>query len=230
MKVIRGTRAAALAAACAMLIIGAGAADAPATEFYYPVYFLSSVGGGTDAAVEGGVDGCPVVAGSTPDPRELCRADLGAGWTPSDVPFAQLCPPGPIVFGGALHSGTLVVTELRAPEPDPASAIADVRARVRCYLNSTSALLGPSRKLPATAIPGTDAEGQLVIDRFDYGVETKTILAIGPVVLILSVSDDSGVPDSATVMRIVNAAIHRFRNPRPFVTVPAPRSGLASPP
>ncbi len=203
-----------------MLIIGGGASDSAATELYYPVYvlFSSSVGGATDGGIDpgsvGGVDGCPVGAGITHDPRELCTADLGDGWTASYVPLAHLCPPGPIGFEGALDSSKLIVIEVIADEPDAASAIADVRARMGCFLNSRSELLGPARKLPATAIPGTDAEDQLVIDRFGYGVQIKTILAIGRAVLIVNVTDKNGMPDSAAVTRIVNAAIDRFQHPR----------------
>lgn len=214
MKVLRGTRWPALAAACAMLIIGAGAADAPFAPAY-ATYYLSR-------PVEGGVEGCPALAGSTFDPRELCAADLGDGWIPVDAVFLQACPPGPIIYGAVLVSGTVNVSEHIISEPDSASAIADVGTHVSCDLKLRSKLFGPFRKLPAISVPGTAAEAQLAIDLPGGGAGITTVMAIGDVVIAVGVDDDGGAPDRATVLRIVNSAIHRFENPRSF-SGPFPR-------
>jgi hypothetical protein len=212
MQVIRGTRAPFLAAACAMLIIGTGASDSPAatTEFYLSAsaYFISPNGGGPD--------GCPV-SPSVFDPRELCSSDLGADWFPVYGQVLQLCPPGPTVFYGAIQNSTMTVIERITTEPDEASAIAVIRDRVRCVLNTKSEILGATRALPAIAIPGTTAEAQVVTDapRDMRGGEVATLVAIGPDIVGIGVSAYGSLPDTATVMRIVDAAVHRFQNPRP---------------
>jgi len=207
MQVIRGTRAPFLAAACAMLIIGAGSADAAQPQWVYATaYFVSPT--------LGGPDGCPVSPVSF-DPRELCSADLGAGFVPLDAEFVQVCPPGPNVVGVALVSSTVSVIERITPEPDAASAIAAARARLTCALNTKSKLFGPSRELPAVAIPGAATEGQLVTDLRGGGAEVRTIVAIGPDMLTVGVVGDEGMPDEATVLRVVNAAVQRFHKPRP---------------
>jgi hypothetical protein len=226
MKVIRGTRAPALAAACAMLLLGAGAADSPEAPLVLLVRFSSA------PVVAGGVDGCPALAGSTFDPRELCSTDLGAGWVPVGAEDVHVCPPGPSALGAALSSSALNVNERIITEADPAAAIALVRARTSCAV--ASRLFGESRKLPAIAIAGTTDEAQLVIDLPGLTAGVTTLIAMGNVVISVGVSDDEGVPDSATVLRIVNLAIHRFQNPRssggPFPPVMVPTSAIPSVP
>jgi hypothetical protein len=210
MQVIRGTRAPFLAAACAMLIMGAGAADSPTatTEFYLSAYFTSPSAGGPD--------GCPV-SPETFDPRELCSADLGADWSPIDAQVLQICPPGPTIFDGVLENGTLSVLQRITPEPDGASAIAAIRDRVQCDVNMKSKFFGRSRELPVIAIPGATAEAQVVTDapRGIGGGEIRTIVAIGPYMVTIGVSAYGRLPDDATVLRIVDAAVQRFQNPRP---------------
>lgn len=204
-----------------MLLLGTGAADSPVTEWYTPTVYFSS-------PIAGGVDGCPVLAGSTFDPHELCAADLGADWTPVGVAVAQVCPPSALVGGALIENATMAVYEHIVTEPDPGAAVALVRARVSCALSSRSRLFITSRKLPVVPIPDTLAEAQLVIS-FPYGgPEIETLVVIGNVVLAVGVSDYEGVAGSATVLRIVNLAIHRFQNPRssggPFapIIVPVP--------
>jgi hypothetical protein len=205
-----------------MLIIGAGASDSAATTLYPTgAYFLS---------VASGDDGCPLLSGAGLDLRELCADDLGSGWTPFGVVDVQMCAPGSIALGDGLVSGTVYVYEHIVTEPDTASAIAYMRARVTCDLKGGSKLRGTLRELPLVAIPGAAGEAQLVFDLPDAGGGIGTLVVIGNFVLTVSVSDDAGVPDSATVMRIVNTAINRFQNPRRLVIVPAPGSGSRSPP
>lgn len=219
MQVIRGTRAPFLAAACALLMIGAGSADAvepPSVNFTFRFVPIS-----------GGPDGCPTPAGSTFDPRELCATDLGAGWYTIGTVFVQLCPPAPTVTGGVLATSNMDVAERIHAEPDPASAVADVRARVTCALDPRFSFIGVSRELPAVAVSGTAAEAQVITDLSGGGVEVSTIVAIGSSVLAVGVADDVGPPDNAVVLRIVNSAIDRYRNPRPFGGPFAPVVGRA---
>jgi len=222
MQVIRGTRAPFLAAAAALLMIGTGASDSTAaatTESYSIGYPTSTVAG---------PDGCPV-SPATFDPRELCSADLGHDWYPLDMQVLQICPPGPSAFYGVVQNSSLIVFERITSKPDAASAIAAIQARLRCILNTKSKFFGTPRALPAVAIPGATAEAQVVTDARDMrGGEVATLVAIGPDIVGIGVSGYGSLPDSATVMRIVDAAIQRFHNPRPSggpfapVTVPEP--------
>ncbi|HEY3923500.1 MAG TPA: hypothetical protein VGL75_03000 [Acidothermaceae bacterium] len=162
---------------------------------------------------------------STFDPRELCSTDLGAGWVPLERQVLQICPPGPAAFYGVIQNGTLGVIEHITSEPDDASAMAAIQDRVHCVLTTRSKLLGASRQLPAIAIPGTTAEVQVVTDarRGLRGAEVATLVAIGPDIVGIGVIAEGSLPDNATVMRIVDAAIQRFYNPRrsggPFAPV-----------
>ena len=174
MQVIQGTRVPFLAAACALLMIGAGASDSTAvaaTDSYSLAYFTSAFAG---------PDGCPV-SPSTFDPRELCSADLGADWLPLERQVVQICPPGPAAFYAVLQNGNLGVIEHITSEPDAASAVAGIRDRLHCVLNAKSKLLGVSRQLPAIAIPGSTAEAQVVTDagRGVRGGEVATLVVIG---------------------------------------------------
>jgi hypothetical protein len=202
-----------------MLMIGAGTADAvepPSVNF--TVLFVS---------IAGGPDGCPTPAGSTFDPRELCAADLGTGWYAIGTVFVHLCPPAPTTTGGVLATSNMEVNEGIYPEPDPPSAVADVRARVTCALDPRLRFVGVSRELPAIAISGTAAEARVITDLSDGGVEVNTIVAIGSSLLTVGVAADGGPPDDATILRIVNSAIDRFRNPRPSGGPFAPVMGTA---
>jgi hypothetical protein len=210
-----------------MLIIGASAADSPAvaSEPYSIAYFTSTVAG---------PDGCPV-SPSTFDPRELCSADLGADWVPLNAQVLQVCPPGPTIFYGVIRNSTLSVLERITSEPDEAVAIATIRDRVHCDLTSKSELLGVSWELPPIAIPGAAAEAQVATDALrGSGGEIRTLVAIGPDIVAIGVSAYGSLPDNATVMRIVDAAIHRFQNPRPsggpFAPVVVPASGVSPSP
>jgi len=164
----------------------------------------------------------------------LCATDLGGGWSPTDAPYVQVCPPSGFAIGVVLATSTTSVIERALPESDPASAVADVQARVNCALGPSSAAFGESRKLPAIAISGTSAEAQLIRELSFGGVEIETIAAIGPAVLVVGVVGDAGQPDAATVLRIVDSAIQRFQNPRPyggpFTPVTAPTSAAPSAP
>jgi hypothetical protein len=228
-QIIRGTRVPFLAAACAILVLGASAADSPVVELVTVQAYISLA-----PPVAGGVDGCPALAGSTFDPRMLCATDLGSGWIPVDASFVQLCPPSPFTEGAVLEAGTLTVIERTFPEPDPASAVADVRSRLSCDLSPSFKAFGTNRELPAIPIPGTTAEAQTIADLSYGGVEIMTIAAIGPAVLEVGVAQDAGRPDNATVTRIVNSAVQRFQNPRlfagPFSSISAPGSAAASAP
>jgi hypothetical protein len=224
MQVIRGTRAPFLAAACALLMIGAGTADGVEPGPVYPTFYY--------VQVAGGVDGCPAVAGSTFDPRKLCGADLGIGWRPVGARDLHLCPPGPAVFDAVLTSGPITVSEDIMAKPTPAWAVASVLIAAEGDCPAASIFAGPPRELPATAIAGTSAEAQSMRTFPRSGAAIATVMAIGNVVVAVAVSDDDGVPDNATVLRIVDAAVHRFRNPRPsggpfpLIMTPAP---VASP-
>ncbi|HWF42520.1 MAG TPA: hypothetical protein VN683_10590, partial [Acidothermaceae bacterium] len=171
---------------------------------------------GYPTSMVAGPDGCPV-SPATFDPRELCSADLGHDWGPLDLQLLQICPPGPTAFYGVIQNSALIVIERITTEPDEASAIAVIRDRVRCVLNTKSKLLGPSRALPAIAIPGATAEAQVVTNapRDMPGGEVATLVAIGPDIVGIGVSGYGSLPDNVTVMRIVDAAVHRFQNPRP---------------
>jgi hypothetical protein len=209
-QIIRGTRVPFLAAACAMLILGASAADSPVIELVTAQAYISLA-----PPVAGGVDGCPALAGSTFDPRMLCATDLGVGWTPSYATFVQLCPLSPFTEGAVLATGTSTVIERIFSDADLASAVADVHARVSCALGPISKAFGTNRELRGIVIPGTTAEAQVIADLSYGGVEIMTIAAIGPAVLEVGVAQDAGRPDNPTVTRIVNSAVQRFQNPRP---------------
>jgi len=215
-KIFQGTRLPFLAAACAMLIIGAGTADGSGSDLSYMISFVSPP--------VGGPDGCPAGAGSTFDPRELCAADLGKDWKPRVTSVPEACS-HTLVDGAMLANKAMEVDEYVVTEQDSASAVAYVRARASCVLDSR--LPQATRKLPAVAIPGAVAEIQLRSD-FPYsGGEIATFVVLGNVVLYVDVSGDE-LPNNATALRIVNTAIHRFQNPRPYggpfapVASPAP--------
>jgi hypothetical protein len=213
MKVVRGTRWPALAAACAMLIIGADAADGSGARWSYLVTFVSPP--------VGGVDRCPALADSTFDPRELCAADLGNDWTPVGVRVLPVCS-RTFVDGASLTNKTTEVDEYTVAEPNSATALAYVRARVSCTLNSR--LPQATRKLPAVPIAGVVAETQLR-SYFPGGGGISTFVVVGSVVLSIDVSG-AEQPNDASALRIVNTAIHRFQNPRPYG---GPFAPLASP-
>jgi hypothetical protein len=237
MKIFQGTRLPFLAAACAMVIIGAGSADGTGSGLSYILTFVSPP--------VGGIDGCPALAGSTFDPRELCAADIGKDWTPVDVRVLPVCSRAFVagatlldkatevrtfVAGATLVNKATEVDEYIVTEPDSASALTYVRARVSCILNS--ALPQATRKLPAVAIPGVAAETQLRSYFPGGGGGISTYVVLGNVVISIDVSGD-GQPNNATALRIVNTAIHRFQNPRPyggpFAPVASPAPAPASP-
>ena len=121
------------------------------------------------------------------------------------------------MFFGVIENGTLSVLERISPESDEASALAAIRDRVHCDLNTKSKFFGAARELPAIAIPGTNAEAQVVTDapRGIGGGEIRTIVAIGTDMVTIGVSGYGRLPDNATVLRIVDAAVQHFQNPRP---------------
>ena len=133
---------------------------------------------------------------------------------PIEAGFALPCPPPTIVATPVLVSGTLSVGERISAERNPPLAIAHLHACVSWHLASTSNAVA-LRELPAVALQGTGAESQLVMNFSDGMVEISTIVAIGSAVLTIEMTDQSGHVDNATVLRIVDAAVHRFQNPRP---------------
>lgn len=208
MKVIRGTRAPAIAALGAMLMLGVGAADAPASGWedltgYY-------------VAVAGGVDGCPALFGSTFDPRKLCGTDLGAGWSPVGAEDVHVCPSGRTVADSVLFSRPITVAEDVVPKLTPALATTFVHSLFSRDCADRSRFLTDLRPLSTTLMSGVSAEGQWSFSVPGRGGGVFTVIAIDRDVLSVSVSDDDGMPDSATVLRIVQSAVHRFQNPRPF--------------
>jgi hypothetical protein len=209
MQVIRGTRAPFLAAACALLLIGAGTADSPIAVPYEVVYFTSLV------PIVGGVDGCPAFAGSTFDPRSLCAADLGISWNPVAARGLHLCPPGPSVEDVVLSSGPITVSEDITAKLTAAAATAFAANVTTSDCAADVAFAGEPRKTAPEAIAGTtfDAQSARSFPRGGGGIFTA--MAIGNDVLTVGVSDDELAPDNATVVRIVKAAVHRFQNPRP---------------
>lgn len=209
MQVIRGTRAPFLAAACALLVIGAGAADSPVSAPYYIVTFSFA------PLVAGGLDGCPVLAGSTFDSRKLCAADLGVDWDPVGARDVQMCPTGPAIDDAVLSTGSLTVNEDIVTTLNAVVARGFVVTIATADCAAAAVLFGEPRKVWTAATAGTSFETQSVRTFPRGGGAILTAMAIGNVVLTVGVSSDERVPDDATVLRIVDAAAQRFNNPRP---------------
>jgi hypothetical protein len=206
-----------------MLILGASAADSPFIELVTAQVYLSSA-----PPIVVGADGCPALVGSMFDPRMLCATDLGADWVPAEAALVQLCPPSPLAEAVVLANGTSTVFERVVQDADPASAVADVQARVSCAVGPNSKAFGTNRELPALVIPGTNADAQVIADLSNGDVEIMTIAAVGSAVLEVGVAQDAGRPDNTTVLRIVTSALQRFQNPRPSGGPFAPVMGTAS--
>lgn len=212
MQVIRGTRAPFLAAACAMVVLAAAGADGSPVSVYYTYVTFSSA-----PPVAGGVDGCPALAGSTYDPRKLCAADLGVDWNPVGARDLQVCPPGPTHDDAVLSTGPMTVSEDIITKPSAALAamfVHNTETLMQCA--AAVDLFAEAGELPSTAIEGSTAEAQLMLSSPVGDSAIDTAVAIGNVVVFVGVSEVQGVPDDVIVLRIVNSAIQRFQNPRPY--------------